>query len=75
MTVLCARYDVSRKTGYKWLERFEEGGRHGLQVGAGRRTIAPTRSPGVAQPPASIAFFAAHNLPICRSSNRRSSSW
>jgi putative transposase len=27
---LCARYGVSRKTGYKWIERFEEEGRHGL---------------------------------------------
>jgi len=27
---LCARYGVSRKTGYKWIERFEVEGRHGL---------------------------------------------
>lgn len=26
MTGLSARYDVSRKTGYKWLDRFDEGG-------------------------------------------------
>jgi putative transposase len=26
MTELCLRYGVSRKTGYKWLERFAEGG-------------------------------------------------
>jgi transposase len=31
MTELCARYDVSPKTGYKWLERFDEAGRRGLQ--------------------------------------------
>lgn len=30
MTELCARYGISRKTGYKWLERFAEGGRRGL---------------------------------------------
>src|SRR5262245_39966319 len=30
MTELCARYGVSRKTGYKWLDRFDEGGRGGL---------------------------------------------
>ena len=30
MTELSARYDVSRKTGYKWLERFDEGGRQAL---------------------------------------------
>jgi putative transposase len=27
---LCARYGISRKTGYKWLNRFEELGRQGL---------------------------------------------
>ena len=30
MTELCDRYDISRKTGYKWLERFDAGGRAGL---------------------------------------------
>lgn len=30
MTELCARFGVSRKTGYKWLGRFEEGGLDGL---------------------------------------------
>jgi transposase InsO family protein len=28
---LCARFCVSRKTGYKWLERYEQGGLEGLQ--------------------------------------------
>lgn len=41
MTELCARYDVSRKTGYKWLERFDEGGRRGLQD----RSRAPHHCP------------------------------
>lgn len=27
MTELCARYGISRKTGYKWLKRFQGGGR------------------------------------------------
>ena len=27
---LCARYGISRKTGYKWLERFDAEGRRGL---------------------------------------------
>ena len=27
MTELSARYGISRKTGYKWLDRFDEGGR------------------------------------------------
>jgi putative transposase len=30
MTELCARYGISRKTGYKWLVRFEAHGRSGL---------------------------------------------
>ena len=25
-TVLCTRYGISRKTGYKWLERYKSGG-------------------------------------------------
>ncbi|HXZ71052.1 MAG TPA: IS481 family transposase [Streptosporangiaceae bacterium] len=31
MTELCAHYGVSRKTGYKWLDRFQEGGRAALR--------------------------------------------
>lgn len=38
---LCARYGVSRKTGYKWVERFEEEGRRGLVD----RSRAPHRCP------------------------------
>jgi putative transposase len=30
MTELCERYAISRKTGYKWLGRFDEGGRAAL---------------------------------------------
>ena len=30
VTELCARYRISRKTGYKWLGRFDELGRRGL---------------------------------------------
>lgn len=41
MTELCARYNVSRKTGYKWLERFDEGGREGLRD----RSHAPHHCP------------------------------
>ena len=29
MTELCARYAISRKTGYKWLGRYDVGGRDG----------------------------------------------
>ncbi|HZN81867.1 MAG TPA: helix-turn-helix domain-containing protein, partial [Mycobacterium sp.] len=41
MTELCARYGVSRKTGYKWLGRFDAGGRQGLQD----RSRAPRHCP------------------------------
>jgi transposase InsO family protein len=41
MTELCTRYGTSRKSGYKWLERFEEGGRAGLRD----RSRAPHHCP------------------------------
>lgn len=41
MTTLCARYGVSRKTGYKWLARYAADGRRGL----GDRSHAPHRCP------------------------------
>ena len=41
MTELCERYGISRKSGYKWLDRFEAGGRHGLRD----RSRAPHRCP------------------------------
>lgn len=31
MTELCARFAVSKKTGYKWLDRYEQGGLEGLR--------------------------------------------
>ena len=31
MSELCARYGISRRIGYKWLERYAEEGRRGLQ--------------------------------------------
>jgi transposase InsO family protein len=30
MSELCRKYEISRKTGYKWVERFHAGGRRGL---------------------------------------------
>ena len=30
MVELCARYGISRKTGYKWLGRYADDGPHGL---------------------------------------------
>jgi transposase InsO family protein len=41
MTELCERYGISRKTGYKWLARFDEEGRRGLAD----RSRAPHRCP------------------------------
>ena len=37
----CSRFGVSRKTGYKWLGRFDEGGRQGLRD----RSRAPHQCP------------------------------
>ena len=41
MAELCARYGVSRRVGYKWIERFEEEGRRGLR----NRSRAPHHCP------------------------------
>src|SRR5262244_298349 len=41
ITELCVRYGISRKTGYKWLARFVEGGRRALRD----RSRAPHRCP------------------------------
>lgn len=41
MAELCERYGVSRKTGYKWLERFRRGGFAGLE----ERSRRPRSSP------------------------------
>ena len=41
MTELCARYGISRKTGYKWLDRYDEQGREGLRD----RSHAPADCP------------------------------
>jgi transposase InsO family protein len=44
MTELCARYGVSRKTGYKWLERFKSGGFAGLEELSRRPLRSPRRT-------------------------------
>ena len=49
MTELCARYVISRKTGYKWLARYDAGGRPALQD----RSRAPHACPH--QIPAAVA--------------------
>ena len=41
MVELCERYGVSRKTGYKWLDRYEREGPLGLE----ERSRAPHRCP------------------------------
>ena len=40
-TELCARYGISRKSGYKWLDRFDDEGRRGLRA----RRHAPHHCP------------------------------
>jgi putative transposase len=50
MTELCARYGISRKSGYKWLDRYDEGGRAGLRDRSRAPHQCPHRiSPDVAQ--------------------------
>jgi transposase len=44
MAELSERYGISRKTGYKWLARFEDAGRAGLQDRSRRRIAVPIGS-------------------------------
>lgn len=46
MAELCARYGISRKSGYKWLERYAEGGRAALQDRSRAPHHCPHRIPG-----------------------------
>lgn len=55
MADLCARYDVSRKTGYKWRDRFEEEGRQGLRD----RSRAPHQCPHRITPEVAAVICAA----------------
>lgn len=41
---LCRRFGISRKTGYKWLKRYEEGGEGGLADRSRRPHHSPKRS-------------------------------
>ena len=54
MTELCADYQISRKTGYKWVSRYELGGPPGLQNQSRRPHASPT-----ATDPALIAALVA----------------
>ena|SRR5579863_5191117 len=40
---VCRRYGVSRRTGYKWLRRYEEGGLEGLRDRPARANIQAQR--------------------------------
>ena len=60
MIELCARYAVSRKTGYKWLERYDGGGRPALQD----RSRAPHHCPHkIAAPIAQLLLTARRQHP------------
>lgn len=42
MTTLCARYGISRKTGYKWSARYDHHGPAGLLEHSRRPRTSPT---------------------------------
>ena len=42
VTELCAAYGISRKTGYKWLARYDAGGRPALADQSRRPPTSPT---------------------------------
>src|SRR3989304_4026760 len=45
MVELCSRYGVSRKTGYKWVERYEREGVEGLEERTRRPLSQPAQLP------------------------------
>ena len=45
VTELCEHYGISRKTGYKWIERYERGGPTGLAERSRRPHVCPTQTP------------------------------
>ena len=45
MTELCQRYGVTRPTGYKWVERYEEQGEAGLEERSRTAATCPHRTP------------------------------
>lgn len=47
MTELCEQYDISRKTGYKWLDREEAEGRAGLADRSRRPHLSPRATDAV----------------------------
>jgi transposase InsO family protein len=47
MSALCREYHISRKTGYKWLKRYQEQGRAGLEDRSRRPAGHPNQTPAV----------------------------
>jgi transposase InsO family protein len=45
LTGLCAHYGISRKTGYKWLQRFEQSGLDGLAEQSRKPVTCPAQTP------------------------------
>ena len=45
MSELCYRYGISRKTGYKWVKRFEHSGIDGLSEQSRRPLMSPVQTP------------------------------
>jgi putative transposase len=45
VTELCEHYGISRKTGYKWIERYEREGPAGLAERSRRPHVCPTQTP------------------------------
>lgn len=46
MSQLCRRYGISRKTGYKWLKRYQKEGLPGLRERSRRPGNSPNQTPG-----------------------------
>jgi transposase InsO family protein len=45
VTELCAQYGISRKTGYKWIDRYSERGPAGLEANSRRPLSSPNATP------------------------------
>lgn len=45
MSALCRRFNISRPTGYKWLKRYREHGREGLEERSRRPDESPNQTP------------------------------
>ncbi len=45
VTELCERYNISRKTGYKWIDRYEGEGPRGLEDRSRRPESSPNQTP------------------------------